>query len=115
MLKKIKTSVDTQVLIGQPKYYPHDLVFILIEYFTLNSEIKKAYLGCIQYPNTSDGIKILICIDTNADIYKIISMMSEKLDSIFMKSNVDFIDFNESQFKNYFSKIKPFYERNDAI
>ena len=100
---------NMQVLIGQPIEYPEKIVVLVKEFLTKNKNIKKAYLACIQYPDPNISPKILIGLEVKQGIKEIINDLEKKLIINNLNEIVELTDVNDMNFKEYFSKIDPFY------
>ncbi len=108
----MKTTSNAQVLLGQPLDYPYVLVSILKQFFVGISVVKKAYLACIQYPDSGFSPKLLIGLDTTHDIEKVVCMFEEYMgDKPVLNEPLEFVNANSSPFHGYFHKIEPIYEQ----
>lgn len=101
---------DTRVLVGQPINYPYEFLLKIKDFLKLRSEVKKAYLACIQYPNPRLQPILLIGLEVSENFEKIIIDLEKHLSTEKkLDEKVEFVDVPVSQFKEYFSKISPFY------
>jgi hypothetical protein len=64
---------DTQVLIGQPSNYPHELVKTLSRLFKKIKEIKKAYLAHIHHPERGEPPHTIIGIEVTGNWEQVVS------------------------------------------
>ncbi len=101
-----------QTLIGKPLNYSYNLISLITKFIESKKDVKKAYLACIQYPDQKYLPKILIGLDVVDDISGIILELQSHLNKNRHSLNeIEFTDAINSQFKDYFLKINPFYER----
>lgn len=101
---------NTQVLVGQPVNYPNELISSMKNIFEFQTGVQKAFIACIQYADPKSSSKILVGLGVNGDIEKIISDIRIQIEN-YDTNQIEFTDAVNGKFNNYFSKIKPFYNR----
>ena len=110
-MNKINNSKDMRILIGQPKIYPENIVMEMKIFFNSNLLVRKAFLACVQYPNPDLPLKLIIGIEAD-NMEEIFIKFEEYLKIKKIKiAGVEFVNANDSPFKDYFLKINPFYEK----
>ena len=108
----MKTTSNEQVMLGQPLDYPTVLVSTLKQFFGGISGIKKAYLACIQYPQSNRSPKLLIGLDTTNDTEKVVRLFEKYMcDKPAFNQSLEFVNANSAPFQGYFSKIEPIYKQ----
>jgi hypothetical protein len=105
---------DTQVLIGQPASYPHELIEALSDYFATNPLVNRAYLAQYHDPQNDEKPHILIGLDAQADWGKIIGDAGMIASNVMGKSEwIDFLRLDDSGISQYLvNKTRPFYEKS---
>lgn len=104
----------TQVLVGQPAIYPHELVKTLAAYFEKNPRVSKAYLAQYHNPSVDEQPHLLIAIDGKGDWQQLLGdagmIASEMIDK---GEVIDFMRLDNSGLsKSIMSQSKPFYQRS---
>lgn len=105
---------ETQVMIGQPANYPHDLTKALSRLFRRVPEVKRAYLAHFFNPKKDDKPHTLIGIETSGNWDKVVSQAGlVSRDIEIPDPPVDFIQITKQcGVEDYFSnECKPFYRR----
>jgi hypothetical protein len=105
---------EIQVLIGQPKDYPSELVAALCRLYADLPAVKRAWLGFYHNPERDKESALLIAIDADVSAMERISGESGVVIERVPKKQkfVDLIRFDGAGLSGYFAKQKPFYERN---
>lgn len=105
---------EMQVLIGQPKDYPSDLVAALSRLYADQPAVKRAWVAFYHNPARDAEGALLIAIDADVTAMERISGESGVVIERVPKQQkyVDVIRFDGVGLSAYFSKQKPFYERN---
>jgi hypothetical protein len=105
---------ETQVLIGQPAVYPHELVKELSAYFEKNSKVSTAYLAQYFNPEADEKSHLLVAIDGSGDWQQIVGDAGIIAAEIIGKGEViDFVRIDGSSFsKSITRQSKPFYRRS---
>lgn len=103
---------DTQILIGQPKEYPSELVAALRRLYA-DLPVKRAWVAFYVNPERDSEGGLLIAIDAEADAMERISGESGVVIERAPKKQkyVDLIRFDGGGVSGYFAKQKPFYEK----
>ncbi len=109
--QRIEVQEETQVLIGQPAVYPHELVNALIGCFKNQEDVKAAYLVQIQYPGEGEQPHPLILIDLVRDYERISAEAGSIARSLTNgPTPVDITRVDQSQFcQDLVRETKPFY------
>lgn len=105
---------NMQVLIGQPKDYPYELVEALSRLYAQMPAVKRAWLAFYHNPERDSEGALLIAID--ADVVAMDRISGESgvvIDRVPKKQKlVDLIRFDGAGLSGCFAKQKPFYEKN---
>jgi hypothetical protein len=111
------TQMQTQVLIGQPAVYPHELVKTLSAYFEKNPNISKAYLAQYIDPSMDDKPHLLIGIDGKGDWQILIGDAGMIASELIGKGEViDFIRIDHNSFaQSIVKQAKPFYAKKSFL
>lgn len=113
--KQFVAQESTQVLLGQPARYPHELVNALSRFFKTRKQIKRAYLAHFHNPAQGDKPHTLIGIEVDSDMESIMSEAGMVASSVPIPDPpVDFVQITGrgGGLENYLTKeTKPFYER----
>ena len=107
-----------EILLMQPKEIPHELLLIISNFFQKREKIKKGYFAILQFPNTIEQPDFLIAIDASSEVSNEVNLLKNYLFEISFDTKmkkIAIVNVEQNYFLNYFSKIKPFYERNNAI
>lgn len=104
---------DTQVLIGQPKNYPTELVDALTRLFKGKKEVKRAWVAHFFNPQEDEKPHTLVGIEASGDFDSVVLEASAVAGSIRVPDPpVDFIRVTgKDGVASYFRKAKSFYER----
>lgn len=105
---------EMQVLIGQPKEYPSELVAALCRLYADLPGVKRAWVAFYHNPERDSEGALLIAIDADVSAMERISGESGVVIERVPKKQkfVDLIRFDGAGLSGYFAKQKPFYERN---
>ncbi|MCQ4088359.1 enhanced serine sensitivity protein SseB C-terminal domain-containing protein [Saccharibacillus sp. JS10] len=106
---------DSQVLLGQPKQLPHELLSVLANLFETLPEVKMAYLAHYYHPETGDPPHTLIAIEVEHRWDQVIERVVNQTADIHMPNPpVDFVQLDgTSGLESYFeSDCIPFYEKH---
>ena len=109
--KKIVVEKDTQVQIGQPAVYPHEIVNSLKILFAENPLVKAAYLGWIYNPESADPPHYIFGIEGSGNLRELTGEAGFIAESYLGKNEVvDFIEVSDtSSLSEYFKSTTPFY------
>lgn len=100
---------DAQILVGQPKDYPHLLIDTLKNYFSKTNNVNAAYLAQIFVPNKDEKPHLMVGVDMYGDNEKILKNSMMIAQSFLNKE--EFIDFLVVEKHHDFVKdIKPFFQ-----
>jgi hypothetical protein len=103
----------TQVLIGQPANYPTELVEALRHLYTKLTKVRAAYLAQYFDPSRDKAPGLLIAIDAEEDLDRIISesgICSQGLTP--NHDHIDFVQLRQSGLQKHFAQVKPFYKQS---
>lgn len=105
---------EMQVLIGQPKDYPAELVAALCRLYQDLPEVRRAWVAFYHNPERDSEGALLIAIDADASSMERISGESGVVIERVPKKQkfVDLIRFDGAGLSGYFAKQKPFYQRS---
>ena len=108
-----KVEKETQVLIGQPKNYPHKLVDALKKYFRTEKEVLSAYLAHFYNPETGDPPHTLVGILATGNWEEIVSSAGIIANEVEVPDPpIDFIRIDtEGGNIDYFQEFEPFYKK----
>ena len=106
-------SKDTQVLLGQPATYPHELADSLARLFKSIPRVKRAYLAQFCIPERGDKPNTLIAIEASGDWLEVVSQAGLVAREINVPDPpVDFHKLTSQKgLGDYFKTQEPFYER----
>ncbi len=109
--KKIVVEKETQVQIGQPAVYPHEIVNSLKILFTGNPLVTAAYLGWIYNPEGSEPPHYIFGIEGGGNLSDLTGEAGFIAEGYLGKNEiVDFIEVNDtSSLSEYFKSTTPFY------
>jgi hypothetical protein len=109
----IVATKDTQVLIGQPAFYPQKLVSALSEYFSTSRPVKRVYLTQLFNPESGEQPHLLIAVDLSDDREKVFGDAGMIASNVVGKDEyVDFMQLDNSEFsKHIISSTTPFYKK----
>lgn len=106
---------ETKVLLGQPENYPTKMVESLTRLLAKHSNVKKAYIALMQNTSIDESPHLIIGIEAEGDIEKVISEVgSVAADSAPEGEVVDLfrVNLNEPGLSQYFiESTQPFYVR----
>lgn len=105
---------ETEVLIGQPKNYPKELVDALIRFFKTKKQVKRAWVAHFSNPDRDEKPHTLIAVEVRGEFEEIMSEAGIVAQNIPIPDPpVDFLPITGSGgIEDYFVKeTKPFYER----
>ncbi|MFP9098808.1 enhanced serine sensitivity protein SseB C-terminal domain-containing protein [Flavobacterium sp. RHBU_24] len=110
--KQMVMEKDTQVRIGQPAVYPHDIVNNLCRLYKERPTVKAAYIAWIHYPESNEPPHYIFALDISGDKSEVFSETGfiakqslkpeEFIDIVKLSSSGEGID-------NYFLSQEPFY------
>ena len=106
-------SKDTQVLLGQPANYPHELADSLARLFKSIPRVKRAYLAQIFNPEGGDKPHTLIAIEASGDWLEVVSQAGLVAREINIPDPpLDFLRLtSQDGLGTYFKSQEPFYQR----
>lgn len=112
--KNIIVEEKTEVLIGQPKIYPKEIVNSLVILFSKYPSVNKAYLGWIINKTSDEPPHYIFAVDIDGDSNNIINEAGFIANQYL--NNDELVDFmlisSESELSSYFIKdTEPFYTR----
>ncbi|MCP4139896.1 MAG: hypothetical protein GY755_06340 [Chloroflexi bacterium] len=104
---------DTQILIGQPKNYPTQLVEELIKLFQKDKNVERAYIAHYHNPEENDPPHTLVGIAVKKYSEQTFAQAGIVVTNVEVPDPpVDFIRVQSSGgLSDYFNKSKPFYKR----
>jgi hypothetical protein len=104
---------NIQVLIGQPKDYPTELVDALRRLYLQLPAVKRAWVAFYHNPERDAEGGLLVAIDADANAMDRISGESGVVIERVPKKQkyVDLVRFNGAGVSGYFTNQKPFYEK----
>ena len=105
---------DTEVMIGQPENYPHDLADALSRLFKMTKEVKQAYLSHFFNPEKDEKPHTLIGIQVSGNWDEVISQAGLVARNIKIPDPpVDFVQITgRGGIEDYFLKeCEPFYKK----
>lgn len=108
------TKKETNILIGQPKNYPHELCDALSRLFKKIKSVKSAYLAHFHNPETGDPPHTLIGLVAEGNWNEIVAQAGIVAESIQIPDPpIDFIKIepNGSHTDYFLSECKPFYKK----
>lgn len=101
----------TQVLVGQPKNYPHELVGALTRYFETNRSVRKAKLGHVFIAGQDESAHTLIAIDAGADFDEVLSSTLVITKEVYLPDPpVDIVRWDRN-WEALLKDITPFYRK----
>ena len=104
----------TQVLLGQPSDYPHEMVAALARLYAGEPAVKRAWIAFYHNPERDSEGGLLVCLDlADASQRERVSGQSGiVIESVPRRHKfVDLVQYEGSGLTNYFTGQKPFYER----
>lgn len=108
------TTKATQVMIGQPKNYPHELVDALKRLFAKNKKVKRAWLAHFMDPSVDQQPHTLIAVEAEGDFESVSSDIGLVARNVTIPDPpMDVIQVTgRGGLEGYFlNESKPFYER----
>lgn len=110
-------SKDTQVLLGQPVNYPHELADSLARLFKSIPRVKRAYLAHFFNPERGEKPNTLVAIEASGDWFEVVSQAGLVARDINVPDPpVDFLRLTfQEGLGNYFKAQKPFYQRKRVL
>lgn len=112
----ITVEEPTQVLIGQPAVYPHDLVTALNNCFSANTGVTAAYLVQIAFPTASQPPHPLIGIEMTGDWNALTAEIGRASAAAAPGMLFDLVRIDRAKGQDSIGdallKTKPFYQRN---
>lgn len=105
----------TQVLIGQPKDYPDELVKALSRLYANTSAVRRAWVAFYHNPERDPEGGLLIALDVAepTELDRISSETGIVIGSVPKKQKfVDLVRYEKSRMTAYFTEQKPFYQRS---
>jgi hypothetical protein len=112
--EKYVAKEATQVLIGQPKNYPKELVNALMRYFKTQKNVKRAFLAHFINPQRDEKAHTLIAVEFVGDWESIMAGAGIVARDVHVPDPpVDFLPMTgKDGIEDYFRRdCKPFYER----
>ncbi|THD68033.1 hypothetical protein E7Z59_10325 [Robertkochia marina] len=105
---------DTEVQIGQPAKYPHELVRALSELFYKKQHVNAAYLGAIKMDKTEKLPHLIIAIEIEGSLSSITREAGPLAEKILPNEIIDFIQIDlENGISDYFlNQTEPFYKKD---
>jgi hypothetical protein len=105
---------DTQILLGQPALYPHELVKTLSAYFAKNPRVNKAYLAQYHNPAADEKPHLLIAIDGKGDWQQLLADAGMiAADLIGKEEIIDFMRLDSTSISKYMvNQTKAFYTKS---
>ena len=101
----------TQVLVGQPKNYPHELVGALTRYFQTNRSVRKAKMGHVFIAGQDESAHTLIAIDAGADFDKVLPSALIITKEVYLPDPpVDIVRWDRN-WETLLKDITPFYRK----
>ena len=110
---RIVVDKPQQVMIGQPKDYPTELVEALSRYFKKESRVKRAYVAHYFNPATGEPPHTLVGIEASGDWDSVIGGIGVVAKGVMVPNPpIDFMPLTGDEgVQGYLKKLKPFYER----
>lgn len=110
----ITIEKPTEVLLGQPSNYPHELVNALSKLFKTIKQVKKAYIAHIYNPEEDEKPHSIIAIEITGNWDEVVSQAGVVTNSIQIPDPpVDFVQITgNGGIEDFFiNECKPFYKK----
>ena len=109
LANKYSVEKNTEVLIGEPAEYPHELAAALIKHFSMTKEINKAWLMLMSKGGEQS---FLIVIDCSRDTDKVLHESgAAAVPHLGQGQFVDIVSANDDFGRNAIHNRKPFYKK----
>ncbi len=99
---------DMQVMIGEPKEYPRELVEVLKRYLPGVPEVKKAWIRLMLKNNNPS---LLLVADLSGNAVEIFKELAEVAKPYLKKMYIDMVSYKEDFGRNAVEGAEPFYEK----
>jgi hypothetical protein len=110
--KRTIAEHEIQVLLGQPKTYPSELVEALARLFATKKAVKSAWLAHIVMPDDTGTGHTLITLDVDGDLDDVTADAGVVVKNLQVPDPpVDFMRLDTHAIDSYFTRTKPFYRR----
>jgi hypothetical protein len=110
--KTISFTKETEVQLGQPAKYPHEIVDSLRKHFSTRPDVISAYLGWIFIPSSGQPAHYIFGLDVESDYMTLINdagVIAKKY--LAQHEFVDFVNVKDnSGISNYLKGTNPFYQ-----
>lgn len=104
-----------QVMIGQPKDYPHELVKALSRLYASNAMVKRAWVAFYHNPerDAEGGLLIALDISDAKEMDRLSGESGIVIESVPKKEKfVDLVRYENAGLPKYFTDQKPFYQQS---
>ncbi|MFT9057762.1 MAG: enhanced serine sensitivity protein SseB [Ethanoligenens sp.] len=105
--KQVVTK-DTQVLLGEPKNYPNEMVNAISDYLKDQATVKRVWLRLMQ---KSDELSFLLVVDFSDDKEKIFRGIADAARPYMNGMYLDIVPYQDGFGKNAVENVKPFYQK----
>lgn len=109
-----RVEKETEILIGQPANYPHELADALCRLFEMTKEVKQAFLVHFFNPEKDENAHTLVGIEVSGNWQEVVSQAGLVIRGVEIPDPpVDFIEITgHGGVEDYFSKeCEPFYKK----